>query len=251
MASGDPQTAEPLPETDRVLIEELLALEGAMERNYEWVYELIAPYLGKALLEVGSGVGVISKYLIARGTPIVLSDYHPAYLHHLRARFGGRPHVDFQLLDLNRRPYAVARPVDTIVCLNVLEHIEDDGSALRALAGVLPPGGRLVLQVPNYPALFGSLDEVYGHFRRYTRKSLAACLGAAGFRVVAIRNFNPLAIPGWIVSAKVRRARRLNVPSVRFFNAIIPLARRVDFLARFGGLALIACAERPADQVAP
>lgn len=249
MASVDPHTAEPLPEIDRVLIEELLALEGAMERNYEWVYELIAPYLGDTLLEVGSGVGVMSKYLIARGTPIVLSDYHPAYLHHLRARFGGRPHVDFQLLDLNRRPYEVARPVDTIVCLNVLEHIEDDCAALRGLARVLLPGGRLILQVPNYPALFGSLDEVYGHFRRYTRQSLAACLVAAGFRIAAIRNFNPLAIPGWVVSAKIRRARRLNVRSVRFFNTIIPLARQLDFLARLGGLALIACAERRTDQV--
>ena len=250
MASADPQTAEALAESDRVLIEELYALEGAMERNYAWVYDIIAPYLGEAVLEVGSGVGVMSKYLIAHGGPVVLSDYHPAYLHHLRARFGGRPNVDFQLLDLTRPPYAVARPVDTIVCLNVLEHIEDDGAALRGLGALLPPGGRLVLQVPNYPALYGSLDEAYGHFRRYTRRSLAACLAGAGYRVAALRNFNPLAIPGWIVTAKLQRARRLNVRSTRLFNAIVPLARRLDVLSRFGGLALIACAVRSPDPTA-
>ncbi len=244
--STDAQPAVPIAATDQVLIDELLMLEGAMERNYAWAYELIAPYLGQSLLEVGSGVGVVSRYLVERGTPVILSDHHPAYLAHLRARFATRPTVAFQLLDLMQRPYAVVRPVDTIVCLNVLEHLEDDAAVLAGLRDLLPPGGRLVLQVPNYPALFGSLDETYGHFRRYDRAGLSARLTQAGLRMVALRNFNPLAIPGWIVSAKLLRARRLDVRSARLFNALVPMARRLDFLARFGGLALLACAERPA-----
>ena len=102
----------------------------------------------------------------------------------------------------------------------------------------------MVIEGPNYPALYGSLDETYGHFRRYTRHSIAACVTAAGFRVVALRHFNPLAIPGWVLSAKVLRSRQLNVHAARLFNAIVPLARRLDFLSRFGGLALLVVAER-------
>ncbi len=239
-----PVSAEPSA-TDRLLIEELFALEEAMGRNYAWVYEIIAPHLGHSLLEVGSGVGVLSRYLVERGTPVILSDHHPAYLAHLRSRFGGRPNVTIQILDLNAEEYDVgASPVDTIVCLNVLEHLADDESVLSRLAGLLSPGGRLVLQVPNYPALFGSLDEAYGHHRRYTRTTIAEKLTGAGFTVLAMRNFNPLAIPGWIFSAKLLRVRRLNVRWVRLFNSLVPLARRLDFLSRLGGLALIACAER-------
>lgn len=231
-------------ETDRILIEELSMLESAMERNYAWAYEVIEPCLGRALLEVGSGVGVISRYLVERGGPVVLSDHHPAYLEYLRTRFRGRPNVAFQLLDLDRPPYLIEHPVDTIVCLNVLEHIADDAAALAGLARLLPPGGRLVLQVPNYPSLFGSLDESYGHFRRYSRRTISQRVEAAGLRITKIRNFNPLAIPGWFVSAKVLRTKRLSIGSARMFNAIVPVARRLDFLSAFAGLALIVCAER-------
>jgi SAM-dependent methyltransferase len=238
-----------LSATDHLLIDELLALEGSMDRNYQWAYEVIAPFLGGSLLEVGSGVGVISKFLIQRAGPVVLSDHHPAYLRYLRSRFGDCPNVTYQLLDLNDPVYDVgARAIDTVVCLNVLEHLADDQRALRGFAQLLPPGGRVVLQVPNYPALFGSLDAAYGHFRRYTRQMVTAAVTASGFRLVRLRNFNPLAIPGWIVSAKLLRARRLNVHSARLFNAIVPIARRLDFLSRFAGLALIAIAERTRDQ---
>jgi len=242
----DSPPAAPIGRTDEVLIDELLMLESAMERNYAWAYELIAPHLGRSLLEVGSGVGVVSRYLVERGDPIILSDHHPAYLAHLRARFGTQPQVAFQILDLTRPPYAAVRPIDTIVCLNVLEHLEHDAAVLDGFHRLLPPGGRLVLQVPNYPALYGSLDETYGHFRRYTRQSITERVTGAGFRVVALRNFNPLAIAGWVISAKLLRARRLDVRSARLFNAFVPVARRLDFLSRLGGLALLVCAERPA-----
>lgn len=230
--------------TDQVLIEELSMLEGAMERNYAWAYEIIAPFLGRSLLEVGSGVGVMSRYLVDRGDPVVLSDHHPAYLSYLRDRFGARANVTLQILDLDHPPYVVDQSIDTIVCLNVLEHMADDTAVLAAFARLLPDRGRLVLQVPNYPALFGSLDESYGHFRRYTRRTLTARLQEAGFHIVALRNFNPLAIPGWIVSAKLLRSRRVGVRSARLFNALVPIARRMDFLSTFAGLALIVCAER-------
>jgi len=234
----------PITALDQVLIDELLMLEGAMERNYEWVYDIIAPHLGRSLLEVGSGVGVVSRYLVDRGLPVVLSDHHPAYLAYLRSRFGARPNVDVRILDLLHPPYDVGRAVDTVVCLNVLEHIENDLEVLAALRDVLPSGGRLLLQVPNYPSLYGSLDRTYGHFRRYDRQSLAAALEAAGFRVAELRNFNPLAVPGWILTAKLLKRERLDVGAARLFNAFVPVVRRLDFLSRFGGLALIACAER-------
>jgi SAM-dependent methyltransferase len=230
--------------TDRVLIEELSMLESAMERNYAWVYEVIAPFLGSSVLEVGSGVGVMSRYLVDRGDPIVLSDHHAAYLSYLRDRFGDRTNVTLRILDLDHPPYVIDRGIDTIVCLNVLEHMADDAAVLAGFARLLPARGRLVLQVPNYPALFGSLDESYGHFRRYSRRVLRARLQEAGFDIVALRNFNPLAIPGWIVSAKLLRSRRVSVRSAKLFNAIVPIARRMDFLSTLAGLALIVCAER-------
>jgi len=232
-------------ERDRLLIEELHKVEETASRNYQWLYDIIAPALGRSILEVGSGVGVVSKFLVARGVPVVLSDHQPVFLRSLRARFGETPHVAYQLLDLASPRYDLGgRAVDTIVCINVLEHLEDDRHVLREFHRLLPPGGRVILQVPNYPALFGSLDEAYGHFRRYSRRLLAERLGETGFRLLWMRHFNPLGIPGWIVSARLLRTRQLDATALRLYNAIVPLARRLDFLSRFGGLALIACAEK-------
>jgi SAM-dependent methyltransferase len=238
-ASGELSAAEQL------LFEELLSLERAMERNYRWVYEQIAPWLGRSILEVGSGAGVMSKFFVGRGDPVVLSDYHPAYVAALAARFASLPAVECRVLDLLTPPYDIgSNRVDTIVCLNVLEHLPDDARVLRGFSGLLAGGGRIVLQVPNHPWLFGSLDESYGHERRYTWRGLAALLEGEGFHVRWLRCFNPLAIPGWIVSGKLLRSRRVSPSAARFFNALVPLAKRVDVLSRVTGLALLACGEK-------
>jgi SAM-dependent methyltransferase len=245
MASASGQGASRVSDTDQLLIAELEALEEAMERNYRWVFDVISPFLGRSLLEVGSGVGVMSQYFVTRGSAVLLSDHHPVYLQRLRARFGTCANVSFQMLDLDVQPYDIGSvSIDTVVCLNVLEHMAEDGRVLRGLARLLPVGGRLILQVPQYAALFGSLDESYGHFRRYGRRALERVLVDAGYSVIAIRNFNPLAIPGWILSGKLLRSRRLDPRLTRIFNGIVPIARRLDFLSRWAGLALIVCAER-------
>jgi 2-polyprenyl-3-methyl-5-hydroxy-6-metoxy-1,4-benzoquinol methylase len=229
---------------DRAVTDELRVLEQMSQRHYRWIFDVIQPFLGQSILEVGSGIGVISKFLISRCRSLTLTDYQPFYLDILRDRFGELPHVRREILDLDHPPFRVEEEVDSVVCLNVLEHIEDDEAALAGLAELLPPGGRLVLQVPNHPGLYGSLDETYGHVRRYSSRQLRARLERAGFRVVFERCFNPFSIPGWIVAGKLLRSSRLNPASLRGYDALVPVLRRLDFLSRLTGLSLIVCAER-------
>lgn len=234
-----------LSATDRTLIRELETLERTTPRHYEWVFDVIKPHLGTSVLEVGSGIGVMSKFLIPCSPSLVLSDYAPVYLSILKERFGPLPHLRYELLDLTRPPYDLGGlGVDTIVCLNVLEHIEKDTEALAALAALLPRGGRVILQVPNYPRLFGNLDTSYGHFRRYSARSLRGIFERAGLRVRMLRRFNPFSIPGWIVASGVSRNGNLNVSSLRTYNALVPVLRKVDVVSRGAGLSLIACAEK-------
>lgn len=245
LPSPGPAAADEGAGTDAVLIDELAVLEAASPRHYQWVFDVIAPHLGKSVLEVGSGIGTMSKFMLPRCRSLVLSDHKPIYLDKLRDRFGAMAHIDYRLVDLNDLPYDLHGYVpDTIVCLNVLEHIDQHESVLRAFADLLPTGGRLILQVPNYPRLFGSLDKSYGHFRRYSRAGLREVLERAGFRVTLLRQFNPFSIPGWVLTNNVAKARRLNVGSLRLYNSLVPALRAVDIFSRFAGLALIACAEK-------
>lgn len=231
-------------EADGALFD-LEVLEVSAPRHYEWVVELIAPWLGPTVLEVGSGIGLVSRLLLPHCERLIVSDYLPTYVDRLRDRFGHLPQVEYRLLDLTRRPYALddVRP-DTIVCLNVLEHVEDDEAVLRSLGDLLPAGGRLVLQVPNLPSLYGSLDRSYGHLRRYTPVLLRRRLEAAGFRVAALRPFNLLSIPGWILTGRVLRRSQLDPRSLRIYDRLVPLARALDPLTRFTGISLLACGEK-------
>jgi 2-polyprenyl-3-methyl-5-hydroxy-6-metoxy-1,4-benzoquinol methylase len=232
-------------ELDRTLINELHTLEMANQHHYRWLFDTIAPYLGRSVLEVGSGIGVISKFLLPRCESLVLSDYQSVYLETLRERFGELPHLDYQLLDLNHPPYDLgAIELDTILCVNVLEHVEDEEATLGGLAELLPTGGRLILQVPNYPLLFGSLDESYGHLRRYNESRLTDVLERAGFRVVAMRKFNPFSVLAWIVASRLLRTRCLSPRALRLYDSLVPIMRPFGFLSHVVGLSLIACAER-------
>jgi len=231
---------------DHVLLDELEKLDVESVRHGQWLASVIGPWLGRSVLEVGSGIGVLSKLLLPRCERLVLSDHLPIYLERLRDRFGDLPSLRYQLLDLTRRPYRIdGEPVDTIVCLNVLEHLPDDDAVLSGLAELLPPGGRLILQVPRHPALFGSLDEAYGHLRRYRTRELRAQLERAGFRVHELRSFNALSIPGWFLSGRVLRRSGLDPQWLRYHEAAIPLARLLDAVTLHRiGISLIACAER-------
>ncbi|HYM61803.1 MAG TPA: methyltransferase domain-containing protein, partial [Thermoanaerobaculia bacterium] len=119
---------------------------------------------------------------------------------------------------------------DTIVSLNVLEHIEDDVAALRAMREILAPGGHVALLVPAHPSLYGEYDRLDGHFRRYTRRSFEAAIRRAGFEQVRLRYFNTLGAAGWWVTYKLLRRSIHDSGDFRLMNAAIPILRPIERL---------------------
>ena len=153
----------------------LRRMEGLSVYN-KWLHERFEPWLGSRILEVGSGVGNQTRFFADKAR-VVASDIEPHYVRELKSKFSGRSNIRvasfrFPLAPADSADLATEH-VDTIVCLNVLEHIEDDAGTLRDFARVLPSGGRLALLVPALPALFGSLDEALRHYRRYEKAALA------------------------------------------------------------------------------
>ncbi len=132
-----------------------------------------------------------------------------------------------------------ARRLDTVVAFNVLEHIKEDVPALRSIAHMLMPGGRVVVLVPALPALYGSLDVELGHVRRYTRRTLTAAIEKAGFSVERVFYFNVVGSLGWWLSARVRRQPRIPLIQLRIFDAFVPLLRLEHFLPLPFGQSLI------------
>ncbi len=200
--------------------------------NYRrWTYEVVRPYVGARVLEVGGGFGSFTELLLDRSRVVTL-DNDPACTAQLRGRFGGNPQVrivDADVVDEDLPSRLAGERLDTAVCINVLEHIEDDVGALRNLHDVLEPGGHLVLLVPAHPSLYGTLDAVVGHVRRYDRGALVATGRAAGFEPRVCRYFNSLGAAGRYILGRVRRQQETGEGQVRFYDRwVVPLLAALE-----------------------
>jgi 2-polyprenyl-3-methyl-5-hydroxy-6-metoxy-1,4-benzoquinol methylase len=214
-----------------------------------WLHERFERYLGKRILEVGSGVGNQTRYFIDDRERVVASDIEPHYVRELTGRFGDRTNVRiasyrFPLQETDRTELR-DDGIDTIVCMNVLEHIEDDGSTLRDFAQVLPSGGHLVLLVPSLKALYGTLDQHLNHYRRYDQEELRSKLTAAGFAIDEMRFLNRVAVPGWWLNSRVLKRRVMPKGQLRFFKWVMPLLRLEEKRSPGFGLSLLALARKP------
>src|SRR5260370_4052812 len=179
----------PAEAADQVAAATLERIATACRYN-RWMFDRLRPWVGRRVLEIGAGIGNMSAFLVDRER-VVLTDSEPYSLGRLRERFAARPQVTVAELRLPAvAPRLGTERFDTIICLHVLEHIADDAAALGALPELLEPGGRLVLLVPSLAALYGTLDQALGHFRRYAPDELCRKLAAAGFRLRPLEYFN-------------------------------------------------------------
>ena len=230
-APGDPAGAETL---------EIMA---AAPRFNAWMFEVVAPYIGRRVLEVGSGIGNLSEQILAGGRDrVILTDIDPWYRARLTERFGSRPEVRIEELvlpDSSAGSRFRGDRLDTVIALNVVEHIEDDVGALGSIREILAPGGRAVILVPALEALYGELDREVGHCRRYTRRTLRAAFERAGFRVGRLFWFNRVGTLGWWFNGRVRKVRRIPIDQLRRFDALVPLLRLERLLPLPFGQSLI------------
>jgi glycosyltransferase involved in cell wall biosynthesis/phospholipid N-methyltransferase len=210
-----------------------------------WMADTIRPYCGERVLEIGSGVGNLTRRLIPR-TSYVASDINPLYLQTLANLGADRPYMQTafcDVTDLSSFP-RIDNEYDTVICLNVIEHVNDDRAALLNINQVLAPSGRAIILVPQGPHNLGTLDDVLGHRRRYTRQELVTLASACGFRVSRMIEFNRIGTLAWFLNGKVLRRRTFGIGQVWLLNLLTPVFRRIDTMVPLQPLSLIAVLER-------
>ncbi len=222
----------------------LHSLERAQRFN-RWMADAIAPDVGARVLEIGAGIGNLTGELLPREL-YVASDINPQYLAYLKNLALGKPYLQVARIDLEDAGGFAGweGEFDTVVCLNVLEHVRDPLRALRNMRAALRPGGRLVLYVPQGQWLYSSLDEVLGHRCRYGKEELSQELRDSGFRLERLRDFNRVAVPGWWLNGKLLRKREFGRLQLKLFNMAVPMLRVLDRLVPGPGLGIIAVATR-------
>jgi SAM-dependent methyltransferase len=215
-------------------------------RNYNrWLFERARPALGRRVLEIGSGTGTMTEFLLDRELVLGL-EVVPEYVDELRTRFAGHQNVRIECLDITSTSFDFAAlGFDSAVSFNVFEHIPDDVGAMRQVYHALCPGGRLALLVPAHQALYGPFDELIGHQRRYGKRELSEKLRSVGFHVDRVSYSNPLGAFGWLVNVRLLRQRRLK--AVRAYDRLVPLLTGLErMVSPPFGLSVVALAHRPA-----
>ena len=216
-------------------------LEGMCfaENYHRWILRIFEPFLGTQLVEVGAGTGSFSE-LVLKGEIESLSLVEPSAemykILHRRLNHTGR---SVKLKTYNARFTHVADHIkanqqpDSIIYVNVMEHIADDETELRVAHETLDEGGRIFIFVPALRWLYGSLDQQIGHHRRYTREELESKCRRAGFRLIRSGYFDFAGIVPWGIKYRVFRSEKLEPKAVKFYDKfVVPAARAVETLIK-------------------
>jgi len=202
-------------------------------RYRSWLFSLIQPHLGQRILEVGSGIGNYTDMLLDKKC-VVATDIDETYVGILSERFSNTSNVEVRKLDLinldqNLMLTLQDYHLDTIINMNVLEHIKDDREALKRMKDIVREGGRIITIVPAFPKLFGSLDEAYGHYKRYSKEDFTTIAHALRLSLVYSRYANVIGILGWIYSGKIRRKKTFSKKSITVFDRwFVPILSAIE-----------------------
>ncbi len=204
-------------------------LGGEEAKNYrQYEYDKVAPYVGRSMLEIGSGLGHFSEQFRPRLDRLVVSDNDPYCVDQLRQRYQSDPAVDVLELALPMR-VPVSEKVDTVVMMNVLEHVAEDVKALQCLAEATAPGGRIVIWVPGFMQLYGEFDRKVGHVTRYTPKTLRASIEGAGLEPEVVRPINFVGGVAWWLTVRKRGVTYPDPKIVKIYDrTVVPLTRMID-----------------------
>ena len=235
-------------EHDAEGLETLQAIKDADAFN-SWMYGQIAPYIESPVLEIGSGIGNISKCCFEDGHSLVMTDIRLEYIEFLKENFSEQQQdiLKLDLVDENfeKKYKSYFGKFKTVFALNVIEHIEDDILAIQNASKLLCAGGKLIILVPAHPLLYNKIDRNLFHFKRYGFGDLGKLMKSSPLKLESVKGFNSLGIAAWIYGGLFSRKGVIAGGDMKFYNRLVPIAKWIDKIIFFKlGLSLIAVSRK-------
>lgn len=228
-------------EIDEAGQETLEAITAATAFN-AWMVSVIQPYCKGKVLEIGSGIGNISSFILDAELDLTVSDLRPQYIDILQQRFPDVSALQIDLVDpdFSTKYASYLGQFDSVFALNVIEHIEDDRLALENVHKLLKPNGHCIILVPAFQALYNKIDRSLHHFRRYTLGQLLDRFDMNQYQLLHKQYFNTMGIPAWFIGGKLMGDSTVKKGKMSLYNAMVPVFKLVDYpLKRFMGLSAV------------
>ncbi len=215
------------------------------ERGFRrWLLGRVAPFIGRRVYEAGCGIGNVTELLLGCDR-VVCADLDPFCVESTRRRFDAIDNVTVRQEGEEGAGGLASEQVDTVLCLNVIEHVHDDSGVLRRYFDMLSPGGHAIILAPANPALYTACDRALGHLRRYTDEELRRKVREAGFELVEFSGFNRFGALGWWFNGVLGRDQ-ISPAQLRAFGMLLPLARIFDAIRLGPALNYVAVGKKPA-----
>lgn len=203
---------------------------AALRRYRAWILTHLQPYLKGDAVEIGAGIGNMADHLYPHVSTLNLVEPSPNLIDPLRVRFASRDNAT--ITQETFEAFVAGTPdcaYDTVILVNVLEHIKGDSQALRECYRILRPGGALLVLVPALPFLFSKLDKLVGHYRRYTKRNLKNKIINAGLELREVSYFDALGILPWWLLNTIGGATTFNPTLVNVYDMIfVPITRFIE-----------------------
>ena len=220
-------------------------MKKAKEYN-KYLFFNIQPFIGKRILEIGCSIGNITDFFIDKGFVCGIDIIEEA-VKTINKKYKKKKNFKAVLLNAEDKKILKLKRYnfDTIVCINVLEHIEKDTLTLRYFYKLLKKKGRLLLIVPAHKWLYGSVDKSDHHYRRYTKKEVIKKVKGAGFKIKRIHYFNFFGIFGWFLNGKILKKEMVDSSMLSFYDKLFPILVRIEkFFPGLIGLSIVCIAEK-------
>lgn len=194
----------------------------------QWTLKKFQQFLNGEILEVGCGIGNFTKTLAKFGN-VTAIDINEEYIKKVKNKLDDKVKIGYGNIETGKYFFNKGG-FDCIVCINVLEHIKDDQTALTNMYKLLKKDGYLILLVPAFDFLYGEIDKSIGHFRRYNREDLHGMLNVTGLKIIKSRFINFLGGLGWWISAKILSNNKVDESKIKIFNFVAPFVLPLEDL---------------------
>ena len=217
--------------------ETLESISKASKFNF-WMFNTIKPHIkAGSILELGSGIGNITDFLINSYSDVTISDFNIDYCSYLKTKYKDCPSIkniikiDLQDEMFEQHYEKLKDNFDSIILINVIEHLADDTTAIRNCKYLLKKSGNLIVLAPAYSKLYSNFDAEIGHFRRYTGNDLTDLFRLNKMKIIKKFYFNFLGIPGWFVFNKLLKRKRISSSNMKVYDKLVPIAKVLDKLS--------------------